>query len=87
MDTIFLNLKEVSARLRIKPKTLKNYESLYPVYRSDRFGIWHIEHVKIIEKVHVGVLEPEEGLAFWELAKNRMKTSIRRRFGYGKHAV
>ncbi len=73
MEKRFMTAKEVAAFLCVSVRTLYNYASKHELYRPSRPGIWHMEHVKILEKVWMEAITADEGLALWqyELLKAR----------------
>ncbi len=54
MGNRFRTTKEVAAFLRVSARTLYNYASKHEIYRPSRPGIWHVEHVAILERVWSG---------------------------------
>ncbi len=76
MDRRFYTNAEVAELLRIKAKTLRSYHAKHAVYRPGRPGIWHVEHVRVLERVWAGALTEDEGWAFWETAKKKMRSSV-----------
>lgn len=77
MERRFFSRGEVASFLGVKVKTLANYGCRYPVYKAGRAGVYHVAHVRILEKVHADALTPDEGLALWETEKRRMAGKIR----------
>ncbi len=77
MERRFMITAEVAEFLRISPRTLQNRIGKHNVYRPERPGIWHVEHVTIIEKVWMGAWSEDEGLNFWELEKSRHREELR----------
>ncbi len=73
MGDRFKTTKEVAAFLRISARTLYNYASQHEIYRPSRPGIWHVEHVAILERVWSGALSEEEGLTLWRYKKLMMR--------------
>lgn len=78
MEKRFYTTREVSEFLRVSVKTLQNRMSKHAVYRSAQSGVWHVKQVEILEKVWAGAITEDEGLAFWILAKERMRNSVER---------
>lgn len=66
MEKTLFTKEEVAARLLIGMGTLATYGTRYPVYRADNAGVFHVEHVRILEKVRAKILSPDEGLALWQ---------------------
>ena len=84
MGNRFRTTKEVAAFLRVSARTLYNYASKHEIYRPSRPGIWHVEHVAILERVWSGALSEEEGLALWRYKKLMMRqdyTAVERKSG------
>ncbi len=77
MDRTLLNKNEVAERLHITTGTLATYGSRYAVYRADGAGIFHVEHVRILEKVRAKILTPAEGLTLWKYQKLKMRQTLK----------
>lgn len=73
MEKTLLNKSEVAERLRVTEGTLTTYGSRHEVYRADGAGIFHVEHVRILEKVRAKIITPDEGLALWEYQRLRIR--------------
>lgn len=63
----------VAKRLHICERSLSTYGSRYRVYKADSPGVYHIEHVRILEKVRARILTPEEGDTLWQYQKMRIR--------------
>ncbi len=77
MEKPFLKSKEVAAYLCVSVRTLYNYASKHEVYRPSRRGVWHVEHVKILEKIWSGAATEDEGLALWKYEKMKMRRALK----------
>ncbi len=76
MEKKFWSRKEVADFLRISTGTLANYGCRHAVYKPDHAGIYHYEHVQILEKVWAKILTPDEGMNLWVFKKMRMRRSV-----------
>lgn len=77
MEKRFLTTKEVAAFLCVSVRTLYNYASCHEIFRPSRPGIWHVEHVKILERVWSGAATEDEGLASWKYEKMKMRRVLK----------
>ncbi len=78
MEKRFMTTKEVAAFLCVSVRTVYNHASQHDIYRPSRPGIWHVEHVKILERVWSGAMTEDEGLILWKYEKLRMRQKLRR---------
>ncbi len=76
MEKRFWNRKEVADFLRISIGTLANYGCRHAVYKPDHAGMFHCEHVQVLEKVWAKILSPDEGMNLWVFKKMRMRRSM-----------
>ncbi|MCC8164886.1 MAG: hypothetical protein LIQ31_01735 [Planctomycetes bacterium] len=76
MEKTLFNKSEVADRLRISEGTLTTYGSRYPVYKADSAGVFHKDHVSILEKVRAKILTPEEGHALWQYQRQTMRRNL-----------
>lgn len=79
----FMTSKEVAAFLCVSVRTLYNYASRHEVYRPSRPGIFHVEHVNVLECVWGGSLDEEQGLAVWRYRRMRLGKELEDRV-YGR---
>ncbi len=77
MEKRFMTTKEVAAFLCVSVRTLYNYASQHDVYRPSRPGIWHVEHVKILERVWSRAATEDEGLALWKYELLKMRRILK----------
>ena len=77
MTERFMTTKEVAAFLRISVRTLYNYASQHEIYRPSRPGVWHVEHVTILEGVWSGALSEDQGLSLWHYRRMKIGDRIK----------
>ncbi len=77
MEKRFLTTKEVAAFLCVSVRTLYNYASQHAIFRPSRPGVWHVEHVKILERIWSNAMTEDEGLALWKYEKMKMRRVLK----------
>lgn len=77
MEKRFMTTKEVAAFLCVSVRTLYNHASQHEFYRPSRPGIWHVEHVKILERVWTRAATEDEGLALWKYVLLKMRKDFK----------
>jgi hypothetical protein len=63
MERRFMRTAEVAEMMCVSRKTLLNMACKHAVYKASRRGIYHVEQVRVIEKVWAGLLSEDEGLS------------------------
>ena len=76
MDDALLSKSEVAARLHICERSLSTYGSRYPIYKADSAGVYHPEHVRILENVRANILTPEDGYKLWEFKRKTIRRTL-----------
>lgn len=71
-----LTRKEVAELLCIGERTLATYGGTHEVYRADSAGLYHVDHVEIMQEVRAGIITPKQGMDVWAFKRMCMRRSM-----------